>query len=270
MIYIVAAVAIVIAGITVPRVLIDDEKEQLISNHGIEEKGNLSLYMNSNDIVSRVYKLESMVNECVSGDCSYFMDVRQPLDIEMTREDIVNRGVDCLKNLMANIYDYNLQLSESDIEFIYEVINKNPSMLYDICTVAFLASPENSVLSLWKVNFGFPMVVHDVVMLLDAVTGLPLYIEGEMSGGTGQELAWVIWELISQMMGTMIGEEVSLLYCDYAMPESDVGKYNQSIDVVESDIPTCFIGTVEKLNFELQVSSVGYERIRFTLFLYTD
>ena len=190
------ALAIALAGIAVPRLLIRQQTDRLNAKSELLSADQLTPYSAGVDSPVRIRKLANMAAALLSyGGTELYADTREPLDTELSQEgaiyqaasflaDMITTAEDMGLDILANPDYYNPYDPKSVIE-AYEyfetdldAVQKQGKTLADLLVVycnewEFCASPEDSSLAMWLLYFGSPYC--GCYIMIDAVTGIPIY-----------------------------------------------------------------------------------------------
>lgn len=166
---------IVACGILLPRLMLDQQQAQLFKSEGSVKTSALAVYGKDEASVKaleeRIAQLSQLISEVVDYGSSgrTMINDRNPLDTELTHSEAILAAVSYFQTVNELCGQYKLppllelpnQLNGPNKE---EWLNKNTEAMLCI-------SHDDAALSLWEIKIG-----NHFKILLDAVSGIPLYI----------------------------------------------------------------------------------------------
>lgn len=190
------ALSLVLAGVAVPRLLIHRQADRLTNKSELLSSDQLTPYSAGADSPVRIQKLSNMTTALLSdnGSIDLYFDLREPLDTELSLDAAIQKAAAFLADLLTTVEEMGLEplsnpnffdsANEAGIA-IQEYFAQEEAPAKDegqslsvlleesFYEGQFVASPEDSSLAMWSLSFDGPYCgCH---LLIDAVTGLPIY-----------------------------------------------------------------------------------------------
>ncbi len=181
-----AALLIALTGTFVPELLLDAKAAKLATGTGEVDNGDVSPYTYTMDTQTRITKMEKMVEQMSVLGGDLYMNVREPLDTELSREQAKKRiqkfltaytdileEKGLLDTVESNMTDAPGVQVATDQGAGRDVQEENGYIYIE--EPDFLVSPEDKQLSGW---LGSGYIYNQFVeIIIDAVSGLPVMTE---------------------------------------------------------------------------------------------
>lgn len=183
-----AALLIALTGNFVPQILLDAKAAKLATGTGIVDNGDVSPYTYTMGTQTRITKMEKMVEQMSVLGGDLYMNVRDPLDTELSREQAKKRiqkfltaytdileEKGLLDTVEGNMTDAPGVQVATDQAGDLAVREQQENGYVYIEEPDFMVSPEDKQLSGW---LGSGYIYNQFVeIIIDAVTGLPVMTE---------------------------------------------------------------------------------------------
>ncbi len=176
------AAGIVAAGVFLPRFALDKQQERLLCSSGTQKEETFLEYGNekvSEELLSaRISGLTEIVAMLAGGEensGTMRIDAREPFPAELSREDAIAAAQSFLSDMQIVFEEYGFSFFR-DSSVVAAHSEEQDSSQFTYAGAVLVTSSADSGLSLWKIGLG------NYAVILDAVTGIPLYLGGDVSG----------------------------------------------------------------------------------------
>lgn len=179
--FLILAALIIGFGVVIPRIMLSGQEKQLLQSSGNLKAENFDVY--GNDEISakvfawRITGLSDMVIRLIKeGDVSERMliDDRGPLDTELSQKEAVSGAQSFLGEMRAVFAEYGYSYFHDIPAVDSKGAGKDTDQWEDF-RAELITSSDDASLSLWRINLG------NYVVVMDAVSGVPLDISGNIS-----------------------------------------------------------------------------------------
>lgn len=275
---------IVLSGTWIPEALLDRKAQQISSGEAaVVGNQEVTPYMYTMSVGTRISALAEMVTSLWSGNLEQGIDVREPLDTELTQqqaqekaEQFLNSMQECmeergLETLAIPITDayvksYAYAADKSTQEYVTSVqegagaatqdaafdstesadtaaYSVRDSFIQDMAAV-FLVDPSDQQMSVWMCYIN--TYDNTITMALDAVTGIPVWVQCSIINAASEEYAAAFADVYARLYGEN---------CTFEAPDPTD---TLGVGIPQSDKWTAYICQGEELQLEYQY------------FIYTD
>ena len=175
------AVLLISSGLVLPRLMIKRLKTQLLQVSGNVRAESLALYgydeINAQVLAGRMKGLSEMTALLAAGEDTsdaLLIDTREPLDTELTQENAISAAQSFLSDMQTVFAEYGYSFFDDSSADAARSTEKAAAE-YEYSGASLLLSSSDASLSLWKIGLG------NYEVILDAVTGTPVYLCGDIS-----------------------------------------------------------------------------------------
>ena len=175
------AVLLISSGLVLPRLMIKRLKTQLLQVSGNVRAESLALYgydeINAQVLAGRMKGLSEMTALLAAGEDTsdaLLIDTREPLDTELTQENAISAAQSFLSDMQTVFAEYGYSFFDDSSADAARSTEKAAAE-YAYSGASLLLSSSDASLSLWRIGLG------NYEVILDAVTGTPVYLCGDIS-----------------------------------------------------------------------------------------
>lgn len=175
------AVILIASGLALPRLMIKQLEKQLLQSTGNVRAESLALYgydeINAQVLAGRMKGLSEMTALLAAGEDTsdaLLIDTREPLDTELTRENAISAAQSFLSDMQSVFAEYGYSFFD-DSSADAARSTGTAAAEYAYSGAGLLLSSSDASLSLWRIGLG------NYEVILDAVTGIPVYLGGDIS-----------------------------------------------------------------------------------------
>lgn len=175
------AVTLITSGLVLPRLMIKQLEKQLLLTSGNVRTESLALYgadeISAQMLAGRMKGLSEMTALLIDGgeiSETLLIGAREPLDTELTQEGAISAAQSFLSDMQAVFAEHGYSFfADSTAEAARST--GEAAAEYTYSGSAFVLSSSDASLSLWRIGLG------NYEVILDAVSGVPVYLGGDIS-----------------------------------------------------------------------------------------